>query len=147
MSSVPGSSPSLQAQHPSAYLLALAAHLLAPPRSHPSTGWNIVYLARGCSPGQHSKHPLDTPGKNEELAIYPVPLLFAPSPKQLAVAYPRAGSYPLEEVFGRSCQGRRTSAARSWDLILLPRPARAARRGGGFCVYEIAGKMLLHLCA
>lgn len=118
---VPGSSPSLQAQHPSTYLLTLAAHLLAPPHSHPSTGWNIVSLARGCSPGEHSRHPLDTLGKHEMPAIYPVPLLFAPSSKQLAAVYPpEQDSSPLDEVFGCSCQDRRNICSEELGPHLLP---------------------------
>lgn len=89
--------------------------------THPSTGWNIVSLARGCSRGEHSRHPLDTPGKHQVPAMYPVPLLSAPSPKQLSAVYPpEQDSSSLDEVFGCSCQDRRNICSEELGPQLLP---------------------------
>ena len=101
--SVPGSSPSLHAQHPSTYLLAPPAHLLALPRSHPSIGCSSkTWCSWHKDAPQDSAAQLTTsrhPGQNEEPATCPVHLLFAPSPSQNQAAASslstQAGHLPL----------------------------------------------------
>lgn len=141
--------PSLRAQHPSTRLLTPTRFpVLAVPQHHHVFGTNVSPRAV-----QHSRHPLETMGKNEEAATHPVHLFSVPSALQNQAAASsssaQAGHLPLAKAFGCSCQRRMNICSK----MLGPHPASlasenwaAASKGGGFYGYIIAGKMLMHLC-
>lgn len=142
-SSVPGSSPSLQAQHP---------RTLSPPAGSSSLTSQLWLehrvLGTRVLPRMAQQKSSRHRGQGWRACQRSSPPAFCSIPQAAGSSLStRAGPLRLGWGYlGAPAKAGGTSAARSWDHILLPQPARAACRGGGFCGCEIAGKMLMHLC-